>query len=68
MLHATAAEDRTRPGPGYSGTRPDKVPHMSGKNRNLRLELEAHQNWLIEDWRKTQWVDDISISAATFRW
>ncbi len=39
---------------GYSSRRPHRVPLLSAKNRKRRLQFaQAHQNWTIEDWKKT---------------
>ncbi len=38
----------------YSSRRSHRVPLLSAKNRKRRLRFtQAHQNWTIEDWKKT---------------
>ncbi len=44
---------------GYCSRRPHRVPLLSAKNRNQRLQFaEAHQNWTIEDWKNVAWSDE----------
>ncbi len=44
---------------GYSSRRPHRVPLLSAKNRERRLQLaQAHQNWTIEDWKNVAWSDE----------
>ncbi len=44
---------------GYSSRRPHRVPLLSAKNRKSRLQFtQAHQNWIIEDWKKVAWSDE----------
>lgn len=51
---------------GYSGRRPDQVPLLSAKNRELRLQIaQALQNLTVEKNHLVWWV---SISAVTFGW
>ncbi len=35
------------------------MPLLSAKNRKRRLQFaQAHQNWIIEDWKNVAWSDD----------
>ncbi len=35
------------------------VPLLSAKNRKRRLQFaQAHQNWIIEDWKNVAWSDE----------
>ncbi len=44
---------------GYSSRRPHRVPLLSAKNRKRRLQFaQAHQNWIIEDWKSVAWSDE----------
>ncbi len=44
---------------GYSSRRPHRVPLLSDKNRERRLQFaQAHQNWTIEDWKNVAWSDE----------
>ncbi len=44
---------------GCSSRRPHQVPLLSAKNRKLRLQFaQAHQNWIIEDWKNVAWSDE----------
>ncbi len=44
---------------GYSNRRPHRVPLLSAKNRKRRLQFaQAHQNWIIEDWKNVAWSDE----------
>ncbi len=41
-----------------SSRRPHRVPLLSAKNRNRRLQFaQARQNWTIEDWKNVAWSD-----------
>ncbi len=44
---------------GSSSRRPHRVPLLSAKNRNQRLQFtQAQQNWRIEDWKNVVWSDE----------
>ncbi len=44
---------------GYSSRRPHRVMLLSAKNRKRRIQLtQAHQNWIIEDWKNVAWSDE----------
>ncbi len=44
---------------GYSSRRPHRVQLLSAKNRKRRLQFaQAHQNWMIEDWKNVAWSDE----------
>ncbi len=51
-----------------SSRRPQRVLLLSDKNRKRRIQFtQTHQNWTIEDWKKSCLVWWVSISVATFR-
>ncbi len=43
----------------WSRWRPHRVPLLSAKNRERRLQFtQDHQNWTIEDWKNVAWSDE----------
>ncbi len=44
---------------GYNSRRLHRVLLLSAKNRKRRLHFaQAHQNWIIEDWKNVAWSDE----------
>ncbi len=44
---------------GYCSRRPHRVPLLSAKNRERRLQFaQAHQNWTKEGWKNVAWSDE----------
>ncbi len=43
----------------YGSRRPHRMPLLSAKNRERRLQFtQPHQNWTIEDWKNIAWSDE----------